>query len=435
MANKEKKKINIYDVQFLFLSFLIVIYFFYGFFTNENSAGAGGYNGDFKLIWSNLLLLKEGLLTNISNPEYSDSRSPLSYILHILFNPFIDNEQEFRNSTFIISLIVPYLLFLTIKENFKKLSTSFIILLSVIVTLSPYFRTTAFWSLGENYAIIFLLLSYLFYSKIKKNINILSENKKKYSILLLCFLSSLIVYFDQKLVFIPFLVLYLIFSLKIKTNLKLLTLFYFFIFSLPYFHLMFLWQGFIPSNANFAREVGTSIHLFNPGYCMLIIFTAVFPFIFSKKKVLENLKKKIFFKRNIYFIYLFFSYMIIITFLGDFENLRIEGKGAFHKVSLILIENISLRFFITTVFFLLSLVFILSVFEHSNDRSMIFFLILSSLFIFPFFQEYLDPLIYVLIFSFFKSKFEVNKIKFIYFLSFYYFLFSLSTKYYYSTIA
>ena len=56
MANKEKKKINIYDVQFLFLSFLIVIYFFYGFFTNENSAGAGGYNGDFKLIWSNLLL-------------------------------------------------------------------------------------------------------------------------------------------------------------------------------------------------------------------------------------------------------------------------------------------------------------------------------------------------------------------------------------------
>ena len=107
MANKEKKKINIYDVQFLFLSFLIVIYFFYGFFTNENSAGAGGYNGDFKLIWSNLLLLKEGLLTNISNPEYSDSRSPLSYILHILFNPFIDNEQEFRNSTFIISLIVP----------------------------------------------------------------------------------------------------------------------------------------------------------------------------------------------------------------------------------------------------------------------------------------------------------------------------------------
>ena len=434
MANKKEKKIDINDAQLLFLSFLIIIYFFYGFFTNENSAGAGGYNGDFKLIWSNLSLLKEGLITNIDNPMYNDSRSPLSYILHILLNPFIDNKHEFRNSTFVISLIVPYLLFLAIKENFKKLRFSITLLLAVTVTLSPYFRTTAYWSLGENYAIIFVLLTYLFYSKLVNNIQNFNERQKNFYILILCFLSSIVVYFDQKLVFIPFLILYLISNLKLKTNLKFFAFFYFFILSLPYFYLMFLWQGLIPTSANTAREVGTKLHLFHPGFCLLILFTAIFPFIFLKKLSLKDLKKKLFLERNIYLLYLFFSYVIVCVLFGNFENLRIEGKGAFHKISLLLIEDVSLRLFITTVFFLISFIFILITFENLNDRLILFFLILSSLFIFPFYQEYLDPLIYILIFSFFKSKFEIIKVKLIYFLTFYYFLFSLSAKYYYSVI-
>ena len=434
MENKKEKKINIKDAQLLFLSFLILIYFFYGFFTNENSAGAGGYSGDFKLIWSNLLLLKDGLFTNIDNPAYNDSRSPLSYILHIILNPFTENQQEFRNSTFVISLIVPYLLFLSINENFKKLKFSITLLLTLIVTLSPYFRTTAYWSLGENYAIIFLLLSYLFYTKFKNNIDTFSEIKKNFYILILCFLSSIIVYFDLKLVFVPFFVLYLILNLKIKINLKFISLIYFFIFSLPYFYLIFLWQGLIPPSAHIARGVGVDIHLFNPGYSLLIIFVAVFPFVFSKKLNLENLKGIIFLKKNILLMCFFFSYLIIAVFFGDFENLRIEGKGAFHKISLLLIKETNLRLFITTVFFFLCLIFILIVFENLSDRLVILFLVSSSLFIFPFYQEYLDPLIYVLIFSFFKSNFKVSKVRFIYFLTLYYFLFSLSAKQYYSLI-
>ena len=432
MENKKEKKINIKDAQLLFLSFLILIYFFYGFFTNENSAGAGGYSGDFKLIWSNLLLLKDGLFTNIDNPAYNDSRSPLSYILHIILNPFTENQQEFRNSTFVISLIVPYLLFLSINENFKKLKFSITLLLTLIVTLSPYFRTTAYWSLGENYAIIFLLLSYLFYTKFKNNIDTFSEIKKNFYILILCFLSSIIVYFDLKLIFVPFFVLYLILNLKIKINLKFISLIYFFIFSLPYFYLIFLWQGLIPTSANIDRGVGDHLHLFNPIYCLIIIFTSVFPFIFSKKLNLEDLKEKIFLKKNIYIFYFFFPYVLISIFFGDFENLRIEGKGAFHKISLLLFKETTLRLFITIIFFFLSLILILIVFDNLGDRFIILFLVLSSLFIFPFYQEYLDPLMYILIFSFFKSKFEVNNMKFIYFLTFYFFLFSLGAKYYYS---
>ena len=70
MENKKEKEkiIQINQNIFVFsLSIIILIYFFYGFFTNENAAGAGGYNADFKLIWENLTLLKEGIIVNLNN--------------------------------------------------------------------------------------------------------------------------------------------------------------------------------------------------------------------------------------------------------------------------------------------------------------------------------------------------------------------------------
>ena len=91
MENKEeeKKEINSKNKIILnFFSITLLIYFIFGFYNNENSAGAGGYNGDFNSIWNNLLLLKEDIIGNLNNTSYNDSRTPLSYILHIVFNPF-----------------------------------------------------------------------------------------------------------------------------------------------------------------------------------------------------------------------------------------------------------------------------------------------------------------------------------------------------------
>ena len=157
MENKKEKLLSLKSNDRIpfFLSIVILSYFFYGFYSDENSAGAGGYNGDFKLIWENLILLKEGIIQNLNNPEYSDSRPPLSYILHIYLNPFINSQEEFRISNLIISLLVPLLLYFSIKEKYPFLNKNVIILLSTLVTLSPYFRTTAYWSLGENYGLIF----------------------------------------------------------------------------------------------------------------------------------------------------------------------------------------------------------------------------------------------------------------------------------------
>ena len=369
------------------------------------------------------------LIFNITSTEYNDSRPPLSYILHILINPLSATKEGFRLSNFIISLLIPILLFFSIRINYEHLDKNLAILLSLIVTLSPYFRTTSYWALGENYGLIFLLLSYLTYVEIEKNIKSFSSLKVNLMILLLCFLSSIIVYFDQKLVFVPFLILYLIFKLNIKINYKLKTIFIFFIFSLPYFYLMYLWQGFIPTSANIGREVGSKIHLFHPGYCLTIIMVSIFPFIFLTKM---NLKKYFTNKKIIFSLSIFLLYTILILFFDNFEDIRVEGKGAFHKFSILLISNTNLRLVITLLIFLISLISTLIIFSKIRDLFIISYFVMLSLFVFPFYQEYLDPLMFILIFSFFKLRFNIYSRKNIYFLVFYYFIFSISSNYYYN---
>ena len=433
MENKKEKLLSLKSNDRIpfFLSIVILSYFFYGFYSDENSAGAGGYNGDFKLIWENLILLKEGIIQNLNNPEYSDSRPPLSYILHIYLNPFINSQEEFRISNLIISLLVPLLLYFSIKEKYPFLNKNVIILFSTLVTLSPYFRTTAYWSLGENYGLIFLLLSYLIYTKIEKNFFNFNDFKKNLLLILLCFFSSLVVYFDQKLIFIPFLILYLILNSNISINYKFKTLILFLIFSLPYFYLIYLWQGLIPTNANTAREVGSKIHLLHPGYVFTIIFTSIFPFFLLKKINLDKSKYN-FSRKKIFLIFaLFIIYIILILIYGNFENLRIDGKGAFHKVSLLLFNNSYLRLSATIIAFLISIIFTLFIFDKRDDLIIILYFVILSLFTFPFYQEYLDPLLFLLIFSFFKTKFYFDNLIKIYSIIFYFLIFSLASKYYY----
>ena len=69
--------------------------------------------------------------------------------------------------------------------------------------------------------------------------------------------------------------------------------------------------------------------------------------------------------------------------------------------------------------------------KDKNDLLIISYFAFLSLFTFPFYQEYLDPLFYILIFSFFKTRFEFENKKGTYLIVLYFFIFSLSSKYYY----
>ena len=261
-----------------FFSLILVVYYIYGFYIDENSAGAGGYTGDFEIIWGNLLLLEDDIFSNLNSLSYRDSRPPTAYILHILLNPFIYSQETFRISVFIISFLIPVLLFFSIKSSFPKLQNNLIIFLALIVTLSPYFRTSAYWGLGENYGLIFLILSYLIFQNFIKYYDSNSNLRNILSIFFMCFLSSITIYFDQKLIFVPAIIFFSIQFLNLRFKYKLLTLIFYSIFALPYVYLIFLWETVIPPSAANARSVGT-LYLFNIGYLLTIISFYILHFI------------------------------------------------------------------------------------------------------------------------------------------------------------
>ena len=414
----------------LLLSVLLVFFFITGFERGENSAGGGGYSGDILNIWDNLNLFKKEIYLSIFDPKYDDSRLPLIYILHALFNPFIDTIDNFRKSVFFISLILLPLYFLFLRFKFKVSSWELILFFSLLITLSPFFRTSAFWALNENYVFLFILSSFFLLEKYFLNNN-LKFKEEKLILIIIIFLSSLIVYFDQKMIIFPLLIyLRFIFS-DIKIEIKILITLTYGIFSLPYAYLIYEWKSILPPNASDARMAGTKISIFNLGYCATIIAFYLTPFLIVKDNIFRSLKNKIINKN--FFILLFFIllYILILDF-NSFNNLPILGKGIVHK-SLLIIEDPNYRYLITLTIFVISISLIYFYIDHFYDWAIILFFLMTSIFIYPFLQEYMDPLMIFIIILIFKTKFILNFFNSI-FVFIYLLIFLLSTQYYYRLI-
>ena len=90
------KTYNLYRFTSVLLVAIAILSYFFGFYLDENSAGAGSHEGDFKKIWNNIqIFLENDLVTSIQHPSYDDSRAPTAYIFHEIFNPFIKSEISF----------------------------------------------------------------------------------------------------------------------------------------------------------------------------------------------------------------------------------------------------------------------------------------------------------------------------------------------------
>lgn len=411
--NRTKKE----ELLCLLCSYLIFFSFITGFILDENSAGAGGLGGDFKLIWKNLQLFKHNIFNNLNSLEYNDSRTPIAYILHVLFNPFIETKYQFRISVFIISLLCPIIFFLILKEKYKNISKYLAIFISSLILLSPYFRTTAFWGLGENYAILFILISYYLFQKgnfFQGRVN----NKIKIILFLLALSSSLCVYFDQKLLIIPLIIfISIIFDKKIDKEIKyFLTIFYFF-FSIPFLYLVILWEGILPPSTKYRGLTEGSVNnqdwvkfeIYNIGYTTTIIAFYFFPFIFFQKKKIINIFFNFFKKENISYFILFLIYLFLIIFNSNFSNIGYYGNGVVRKIISLCLEDINLQLTFTLLSFLISWI-ILNIFLEKKilDKIIIYYFLIIACFIHPVFQEYFDPIILVLIFTFLQNRIIIN---------------------------
>ena len=209
--------------------------------------------------------------------------------------------------------------------------------------------------------------------------------------------------------------MYVLCFLKIITSNKLLkfklfSVFYYFLLSLPYIYLIILWEGLIPSALLEGRKLGNEIFLVHIGYSSTIIAFYLLPLLLFKDKNVVNVVKNFFFnKKNYYLICLFIIYLAYLIGFFDFNEQSIIGKGFIHKISQILFnENFSRMIFVYFSFFISWIIILIYIENELSDILTIVYLFILPVFLWPMFQEYFDPLILLMAFTFFRSKLIIN---------------------------
>ena len=422
--------INIKNSLVIFFTFFIYVSFFLGFYFNENSIGSGGYEGDITWMWKNFEIYKSNdFWTSIHHPDFFGNRTPLLYILHILFNPFIFNIDSYRFTVFCISLLAPLIFYICLTQKFKNIDKTILFFISSFILLSPYYRTSAYWGLEINYGIITMLVSIFFLNyTLYENIN--GKLKLYFSLTLLTFFSSLCLYFDQKLLIIPLIVLFEILRSRIDLRFKIFSLINYFIFSIPFLYLIIIWKGIVPPLTQIANsDQGThlssfNLHFVHIGYATAIMAFYLIPIIFLKTDNIIIIFKDFFSRsKNLYKVLIFLIYLMYIIFFDDFEDFTVGkqwkntygvyGLGILHKVSLILFNTSLYREIFTYFAFFISWIIILVAIEKKTiNHIIIFYFYFLSLLLFPLMQEYFDP--YIILFSLlilnFKFDFKFQKI-------------------------
>ena len=400
---------------FITLSFLIYLSYFFGFFLNENSIGSGGYNGDISWIWKNFELFQNNnLLEAINHEDFFGNRTPLIYILNVYFNPFVDNYESYRFSIFIFSLIGPMVFYKCLVVKFKNVNKEILFLISSIILLSPYYRTTAYWGMEINYAIITMLISsyYFIISSFGE------ENKNFKNIFLLIFFTSLTIYFDQKFLFLPALIFLSIMLSKLNLKFKIYTIVSYSILALPYVYLIIIWGGVVPSKTQDANpntitnasRLLYDFYFYHLGYASTIIGFYLFPLLFFREKNLFEIIRDFLKNKKSYFIlFIPLTYIIYLYYCVDYKFYTIEeywvGLGIVHKLAIILFENLKLQEFFTYIMFFLSWVVIFLFIElKMRDILIISFFFILSLFNWPLMQEHFDLVITISALLLFRTK-------------------------------
>ncbi len=393
---------------YIFLIIFSVSSFIYGFTVREDSAGGGKY--DFNNTWNNQKIFNENsLIDSLKNTKTGEigininSHFPTSYILNKFLNPFSNKKKSFLKSIFILDFFLPIVFFLVLKNLHKEKNVYSIACFSSIIYLSPYFRTSSYWAGMENYGLFMLIISYYFFSKYLET----SVNKKVF-IFGFSLFSCLCVYFDQKLVFIPFIYMYLFIKNESDKNNLILYLIFNFILSIPVFLIIYYWGSLISPHDTITRSFG-KLYLEQVGYCFSIISFYLIPYIviFNKriKQFLINNSKYFITITCVIITYIFLTIYFPTSYYG-WDHI---GKGWAHKFNKIIFVNIfSQNIFLYFIFFISILLFFAAAQKRLLLIFMTFFMVIASLLILPIFQEYFDPLIFIFLAFFFYKDNELN---------------------------
>ena len=382
------------------LILLILLSYFLGFYIREISNGAGHIDLEHH-IWLVISDLKKDYfqtILNYQNNGYGEATFPFFHSFQSFLNPATKNILYCLNNT-IFNLLVIFIFYQFLKlKKIEFENNFFVILIPFVVLLSPWFRSSSYWGMTENFSFIFLIPSLYFLDLLIKEKISFKKN------LLLTFFISLTLYARQQFIFLA---LFHILLLILRRNKKDLffTLIFYLILSMPGFYVLFIWGVFndiSQANTQSGNLDIKNIFLSIPKISSLFFF-------YSIPLILINFSKffKIFLtKKNLMIFVIIF---IIKIFLYHDIEYSIKSGGYIVKFTQFFLNNDpSLLILISSAFF----AFIISVINLDNYKYFLIlpFIYLNYGFVWSIYQEWFDPL-YLFIYYIFFSKDHISNLK------------------------
>ena len=340
-------------------------------------------------------------------------QSPIFYILASFIEKIL-GFNFFKYSYLFISSLIPAIFYISLKKKFIRINENILFMLSLIIFLSPYFRSSAVWVTTDNFAIIFFILS------VSKYLDFEEKNTNK-NILLCIFYISIAVYIRQY-----YIIFFLFYFLKFLRVLKLIKIFnLIFLTTIIFIPFVIYYYYFFKTNIidqsfggnTFDIDILNNILIFSSLYLFYTIPFYINNFSEIKKNIIKNLDKCLI----IFFIFgcIYFYYPI---------SLNTFGGGVFIKISNILNSKI--------IFLVASFLGTLLILINLNKNNFIVYLCL--IFAFPtiiIYQKYFDPLLIMAVLTLTKDGMlnrilNLNKINLIYIYSYFIFFLIISNLYY-----
>lgn len=394
MLDSHKDKTKVLIIILSILTYVLI------FFFKEHSPS--GSQVDFNsFVFNNIQIFKNDFYYAIKNYGLlGDGNYPLFYIFHAYLNPFSSSPSAYLISTSIIGFIT-FIIFAFSLKNLKFNNIDSLLFSSLILIL-PWFNGRAHWGTSANLGLLFLIISFYFFTKIKNN----QDNFNFKNIFLLTFFSSAALYTRNSFIFFPiFLIFYFFintFNFKYKSWLILNYTF----FSIPGFILIFLWGGiFDTKNLDIFSLHSPKNIIKNIPILLNYLFFYLWPIFFVE---LNKIGSNKFFQKYFYSFITILMVFALLTLFGKMEYLSnyVLGGGVTLEFGYMVGDKFNIIFLITSA---IGLSFLFSFLKFDFKNNFILFFLIFIIFGFPqaLYQDYLEPL---LIFLFFLGIINSNAI-------------------------
>ena len=286
-ANKSNNNL----INFLDRYLLLILYssLIIGFFLNENTLGGSFSDYQNQKIISQKF--SEDFLNTFLNYDKEPHRhSPLLIIILSVFEKFNISDVIIRLISLHFLLLIIFFFNKCLEVKFNNINKKIFNIISLLIFLSPTFRSLAIWPDSRLYGLLFFIISILFFIKFLKSK--IRRSKCKYAILNSIFL-AIASYFSPN--FCVFVIFFLFYFIKYFSNSKFIYILFLINITLSFpaiYYVFFLKVYFFLTPAT--NEIN-KFTIFNPANKILLIssiflihFLPVSFFIKKNTKKLKN---------------------------------------------------------------------------------------------------------------------------------------------------